>query len=111
MKKYEKPTMTFVAVRNEEQVANTCWGHHGTGTVLYCDLPGQGYCSFQIAAGSCTLNMINVTYYDGLGNQSPATADQISQLTGILMSAGGESGNPFRGEGTTVIEGGPGDWS
>lgn len=29
----------------------------------------------------------------------------------ILNNAGGESGNPYKGEGTTIIPGHPGDWS
>lgn len=111
MKNYEKPSMEFVTLRNKEAVANKCWGYHGTSTKLYCDLPGKGYCSFQIGAGSCTLNMVSVTYYDGDGNSRSATSAEISTLDGLLRGAGGESGNPFKGEGTTVIPGQPGNWS
>lgn len=50
-------------------------------------------------------------YYDNEGNSSLATADQIATLTEILISSGGESGNPYKGEGSTVIPGEPGDWS
>lgn len=60
MTKYEKLSLKFVELRNEEAVANTCWGYHGTGTKLYCDVSGEGYFSFQIAGGSCTLNAINI---------------------------------------------------
>ena len=34
MTKYEKPALKFVELRNEEAVANTCWGYHGTDTKL-----------------------------------------------------------------------------
>ena len=111
MTKYEKPALKFVELRNEEAVANTCWGYHGTDTKLYCDIPGEGYVSFQIAAGPCTLNLINVTYYDSNGNAAAATKAQIDALDAILRKSGGESGNPFAGEGSTVIPGTPGDWS
>lgn len=103
--------MEFVNVQNENKIANTCWGYHGTDTLLYCDIPGEGYFSFQIASGGCTLNAINIVYYDGNGNPSEYTSDQYNELMAILTSAGGESGNPYKGEGSTVIPGEPGDWS
>ena len=108
---YEKPTMTFVSLRSEDAVANTCWGHHGTDTVLYCDIPGEGYMSFQIAAGPCELNLIGVSYYDGKGQPSVATPDQIATLEGILRASGGGDGNPYKGEGSIVIPDHPGSWS
>lgn len=109
--KYEKPAMKFVEMRNEEAVANTCWGYHGTDTLLYCDVSGEGYFSFQIAAGACKLNAINITYYNGEGKKEQYTDEQYTELVGILESAGGESGNPYKGEGTTIIPDHPGDWS
>ena len=51
LERYEKPAMKFVSLMSEEAVANTCWGYHGTDTLLYCDIPGEGYFSFQIASG------------------------------------------------------------
>ena len=110
-KTYEKPKMKFVSLRNEEAIANTCWGYHGTDTVLYCDIPGEGYFSFQIAGGSYKLNAINIRYYDGEGNGKEYTQDQYNALMSILNSAGGESGNPYKGEGTTIIPDHPGQWS
>lgn len=109
--KYEKPAMKFVELRNEEAVANTCWGYHGTDTLLYCDIEGEGYFSFQIAGGSCTLNAINIVYYDSDGNIGSYSQAQYDALMQILKSAGGESGNPYKGEGTTIIPDHPGDWS
>lgn len=115
--KYEKPKMKFVALRNEETVANTCWGYHGTDTKLYWDIPGEGYLSFQIASGSCSIGehgegVINVQYYTDEENYSGASSEQISQLVAALMQSGGESGNPYKGEGTTVIPDHPGSsWS
>lgn len=32
---YEKPELKFVSIRNEEAIANICWGYHGTGTKFY----------------------------------------------------------------------------
>ena len=111
-KKYEKPAMKFVSLRSEEAVANTCWGYKGSDTHLYCDIPGEGYFSFQIGGGKCTLNLINVTYYDGEGQISVYTSEQYQSLVGILTSSGGESGNPYHGMGTTVIPDHPGQgWS
>ena len=110
---YEKPELKFVSLRNEDAVANTCWGYHGTTTKLFCDISDKGFVSFQIAAGSCTLNLINVMYYgtDTNGDGSitkedtpiEATESQIQELDNILRNSGGESGNPFKGEGDIVI--------
>ena len=108
---YEKPMLKFASLRNEDTVANTCWGYHGTDTKLYCDIPGEGYFSFQIAGGSCTLNAINFIYYDSEGNQSAYTDEQKATLLSILEDAGGESGNPYKGEGSTIIPDHPGNWS
>ena len=114
---YEKPVMKFVELRNREEVANTCWGYHGTGTNLYCDIPGEGYVSFQISGGSCGLGeygekLVNVLYYeedDGAGVE--ATNQQKNILFNILNQSGGTDGNPYKGEGTIVIPDHPGDWS
>lgn len=111
MKEYEKPALKFVSVRNEEAVANTCWGYHGTDTVLYCDAPGEGYFSFQIGGGSCALNLVNILYYDSNGNSGQATDQQKAILTEILKNSGGNQGNPYSGEGSTVFPDHPGNWS
>jgi len=111
LERYEKPAMKFVSLMSEEAVANACWGYHGTDTRLYCDIPGEGYFSFQIKGGSCTLDAINIVYYDGEGHESSYTQEQYNQLINILENAGGESGNPYKGEGTTIIPDHPGNWS
>lgn len=119
---YEKPALKFVSVRNEEKIANTCWGFHGTGTSLYCDITGKGFVSFQIGGSSCELNLINVQYYgedtngDGKITQDDtskqATTEQEHELYEILVNAGGNKGTSFREEGTIVIPGNPdGSWS
>lgn len=108
---YEKPALKFVSLRNENAVANTCWGYHGTSQVLFCDIPGEGYCSFQIGSGSCNLNLINVMYYDNSGNISAATAEQIAALT-AEVNKGGNNGQPYKGMGSIVIPDAPNpSWS
>ena len=111
--KYQKPTLKYVSLQNEEAIANTCWGYHGTETVLYCDIPGEGYCSFQIASGKggCSLDLINVMYHYGDNQQQSASQEQITVLDNILRQSAGESGNSYHGEGTTVIPDHPGNWS
>ncbi|MDY2814555.1 MAG: hypothetical protein SOU03_11500 [Dorea sp.] len=122
MENYEKPAMKFVLLRNEEKVAATCWGYHGTNTELYCDISDKGFVSFQIGGNSCTLNLINVKYYgsdtDGDGKITKedesvaATNEQIAELDRILRQSGGESGNNFKGEGSVVIPDNPSsEWS
>lgn len=113
--RYEKPAVKFVSLRNEEAVANTCWGYHGTETNLYCDIPGEGYCSFQISAGSCALNLTEVYYYknsdDSAGTPIFDGDPRYDALKAILDASGGSNGNPYKGENITVIPGKPGDWS
>ena len=118
MKHYEKPAMNFVSLRNENTVAKTCWGHHHSGKTLYCDVEGEGYCSFQIARGSCTLSLMNVQYYKHDGAEGVAIYDghpdydsQYDDLVNRLIKSGGESGNNFAGEGTVVTEDPLPEWS
>lgn len=108
---YEKPTMTFVSLRSEDAVAATCWGNHGKGITYYCDIPGEGYMSFQISAGSCDLNLTAVCYYNSDDEPTAYTQEQYNQLCSILSDAGGKNGNPYKGLGTTVIPDHPGSWS
>ena len=112
-KTYEKPALKFVSLRNEEAVANTCWGGHGEKTTWYYNTSGTGYVSFQISGGRCTLSLTNVTYYDGQGNQSYLySGDTLyTELYNALLKSGGESGNPFKGEGTTFPNTPDTNWS
>ena len=134
---YEKPKIKVVSLQNENAVANTCWGYHGTNTRLYCDLEGEGYASFQIGSGSCTLNLVNVRYYcskypydenaDSNGNHggipmldyddsNTANVHEgkvlLNKLNQKLLESGGSTGNPYKGEGQTVIPDNPSSsWS
>ncbi|MCH3987604.1 MAG: hypothetical protein LKG56_07900 [Lachnospiraceae bacterium] len=122
-KEYVKPAIKVVSLRNEETVANTCWGYHGSNHKLFCDIPGAGYMSFQIGGSKCSLNLTNVMYYsdtnhDGKidGTDAPeqitsGSDSRYQELDKILRNSGGESGNPYKGEGTTVIPDQPGKWS
>lgn len=104
--KYEKPALEFVSLRNEAAVADTCWGYHGTPTQLFCDIEGEGYMSFQIGEGSCTLNLINVKYHEEQGSEGVLVFDgdpKHETLEDILVNSGGESGNPYKGMGTIVF--------
>lgn len=108
IEKYEKPRLKFVSLRNENVVAATCWGHAGKGTRLYCDISGEGYLSFQIGEGSCSLNLINVLYHKDENDQGTgASASQIATLESVLRASGGSSGNPYAGEGSVVLPGAP----
>ena len=114
MKNYKSPEIQFQDLEVREEVANTCWGYHGTDTKLYCDIPGEGYTSFQIDTGSCALNLIEVKYYDGKGTVTNLNVgdEKYNQLYSILVKSGGNQGNPFSGEGTVVIPDNPNpSWS
>lgn len=101
MKNYEKPDMKKVSFQSDEKIAKTCWGHHRKGTTLYADPSGEGYYSFQIAPGSCSLNLMNVRYITK-NQESDATPDQVAVLANYLVRSGGNEGNPFHGEGVSV---------
>ena len=95
----------------DKAVANTCWGHHASGSTLYADYNGAGggYASFQISNGSCALNLTNVRYYDSdYPDGRPASEAEESLLYNYLVAQGGNQGNPFAGEGSTVTIDKPG---
>ena len=113
---YEKPEVKLVSIRNDRAVANTCWGGHGNSTTWYYDISGQGYVSFQIGGGKCTLNLYNVTYYDKQNDESPEmlleSDPKYHELYDALMTSGGDTGNPFKGEGLDFIPDNPDpEWS
>ena len=113
--KYEKPKFKFVSLRNKGTVSNTCWGLSGENTVLFCDVQGEGYASFQIASGGCNLNLINVKYHSNAypdGEEISSTSTLFKELEQKLTDAGGAQGNAFKGEGSTVTIGKPdSSWS
>lgn len=99
---YEKPSLKFVSVRNEESVADTCWGGHGNRETWYYDTEGAGYVSFQIGGDKCHLSLDQVTYYtDKNDSGTPLTEGSAKyiELQNALVTSGGESGNPFKGQG------------
>lgn len=107
---YESPKMKFVKLYNKERIASTCWGYHGTGTNLYYDIGGVGWVSFQIAAGSCTLNLTNVYYYadrNDPGTLLTSSDPRYTELYNALLESGGATGNPYKGEGTVVFPDNP----
>ncbi len=100
---YEKPAMKFVELRNEQAVANTCWG----GTIekqnltWYYDTEGVGFISFQMKGKSCEgAQPINVYYYgedtDGDGkitkNDNCINASE-AQKGELLEKLGGKANN------------------
>lgn len=101
-KKYEKPTIEFHGLQLKEDIANTCWGGHGNTMTWYYDTKGEGYVSFQIGGGKCTLNLSNVIYYKDIHDTGTliSSGPQYDELKAALRASGGESGNPFKGEGS-----------
>lgn len=106
---YEKPTLRFVSLRSRDAVAGTCWGGHSGTKTWYYNTEGPGYVSFQIGGGKCTLNLINVKYYESSDDTegevisgTPGDSNYNSrygELEAALSTSGGESGNNFNGEG------------
>lgn len=99
---YEKPKMTFVSLYNKENIAEKCWGNHGTG-VKYYDTVGEGYVSFSIPDGSCTMEngLIMVYYKDQNDPGTPIYEgnqyyDEVYNK--ILTTSNGSWGQSFKGE-------------
>lgn len=100
---YEKPKMTFVSLHNQDNVAEKCWGNHGTGFKYY-DTVGAGYVAFTIAAGSCTADdgALLMYYYEYNGDpqgEQIFTGDPRYDETysKIMAESGGSYGQPFKG--------------
>lgn len=103
-KTYEKPKMTFVSLENQENIANTCWGNHGTGYKYY-DTLGVGYVAFTIEAKSCTAadGALQMYYYDSKDDKEPEqifAGDQHydEAYNKLIEVSGGSYGQPFKGE-------------
>lgn len=101
---YEKPKMVFVTLQNQDNIAEKCWGNHGTGFKYY-DTVGQGYVAFTIADGSCTADggALQMYYYEYKGDTSgePIAAGDPRYnevYNKIMAESGGSYGQPFKGE-------------
>lgn len=118
---YEKPQLKFVSLRNQESVAEKCWGNHGTGYEYY-DTMGKGYVGFTIAPGSCTTEggQLQVYYYpekdtpkeEGIliYKDHPQYGKQYTEFYNELQRvSGGSYGQPFKGEAQFPDD--PGDMS
>ena len=120
---YEKPEMKMVGLENESKVADKCWGHAGKKQTLYTDLAGEGWASFQIAAGNCAVNLTNVMYHTDSNDNGIAdiedqgrvlleTDDKYKELKTKLQNAGGSDGQNFPDSEGIVIPNKPeGGWS
>lgn len=112
--RYEKPALEFVSLRNDNEVAATCWGNHGKDVYMYCDIPGVGYMSFQIGGGSCALNLINVRYHETKGSEGEFVYDgdaPYEALELLLKDAGGSNGNPYKDSNVVIVEKPDPTWS
>lgn len=101
---YEKPKAKFVSLQNQENVADKCWGNHGTGYKYY-DTAGSGFVSFTIAEGSCTADQgaLLMYFYEYKGDpegeqifEGNPKYDEVYQK--IMAESGGSYGQPFKGE-------------
>ncbi len=101
-KTYEKPNLKFVNIRNEQAVANTCWGGStgaSGGGVWYYDVTGNGYVKFEMTGGACRGSQAyNIVYYDHNGQQGTVTSEMITELNNTLAAAAGNAGTPWKGE-------------
>lgn len=106
-KKYEKPSMKVVSLRNQKNIADTCWGYHGTGIVnYYYDTKGPGFVGFTVDASSCALNTATLLYYREQGDTEPETLTSgpiYEEWLKAIQNSGGNTGNPVHGMGTIFV--------
>lgn len=112
---YEKPAMEFVSLRSEEAVADTCWGYHGSSQVFYWDFDGEGFMSFQIAQGSCALNLINVKYHPDQGSAGVIVDEKSAYYKALVdhltSTGGGSAANPYKEMGESIFPNPDPEWS
>ena len=112
---YESPKLKFVSLRNEKEVANTCWGYaNQEGENLYYNSPGYGWVVFEVTGNNCketkTLNYKIKGYKDGMTDDQQAAAAKA--LDNYWNTTGANGGSPFQGSSSEYSETPPGDsWS
>ncbi len=98
---YEKPKMTFVSLHNQDNVAEKCWGNHGTGYKYY-DTAGSGYVAFTLENNSCSAESgLIMFFYEGQNDTEPEqiySGDPRYDEIFAKVTAGGNYGSPFKGE-------------
>ena len=96
MKGYVSPKVEFKAIKLGENIADTCWGNHGTEKDYFYDYSGRGYIRFRIKAGSCTLNTNTVNiYYEYVPKDEESKA--YDEFFLAVKNAGAESANHWKG--------------
>lgn len=110
MKKYESPNINFKSIKINEKIANTCWGYHSSSKELYYDYKGTGYIGFYITDNSCSFSSdkITVKYYNVPEDEQTKA---YNEFYNAVINSGGESGNPFKGEGTVIFPDPDPSWS
>ncbi len=101
---YEKPEMKFVALRNQDAVANKCWGIHDTNEHYSYDYSGQGYITFTIIGNSCSAEYSTICpTYINVPEEEKAAA--LQELLNVISQQDGSSAQPWKG--SLVIPGDP----
>ncbi|MBC5630258.1 hypothetical protein H8S20_15460 [Clostridium sp. NSJ-6] len=110
MNKYISPEIEFKKINIRENIANTCWGYHSSSKELFYDYKGKGYIGFYITGSSCEFGTgkISVKYYNVPEDEQTKA---YNEFYNAVIESGGDSGNPFKGEGSVILPDPDPSWS
>lgn len=111
--KYEKPSIKFVSLRANKNVADPCWSpKEYNSKELYYDVPGKGYIRFKAGdnGDNCGQAEISILEYYNIPQNNRPTEEQLKSMVSAACG-GGNSGNPYKNTDGTVAPAPDPSWS
>lgn len=127
-KKYVKPSIRIVELRNREKIAGICWALSNQGGISFYNTEGEGWVSFKFVDKGCSFDSahLSIVYYKDINDNgtlleknSKEYNDYLNELIDAVNSdkfdGTGKGGNNFSGEGIITFPGSTppsgADWS
>lgn len=110
---YEKPSMKFVSLRADKNVADPCWSPVLYDVKeLYYDVPGQGYIRFTASDNgkNCGQAEITILEYYNFPENKRHSDYELKRMVAEACG-GGNSGNPYKNTNGTVSPSPDPSWS
>ena len=110
---YATPTIEYVQVRSNQNVADICWAYAKNGKNFYYDIPGYGYAILNVVGRNCNKGtVIGVEFSDPSGMTSAQIAAAEAYMQEVIAEAKAIAGNnaqPFKS--SPFVSSPDSDWS
>ena len=111
-KNYEKPSMKFTNIRNQQNIAGNCWNLDASGKVTkwYYDYSGQGWIAFHMG-GNCNKVLEGGVGSDNIDDYYNVPADEYDDVVQDLVSKAENAKFEYNPDYISPNPPTPGQWS